>query len=176
MSELYIGRGNTELFDDYMDFLNYVFGFDGRENDFKKLLPKLYKKEYDPASKSYLVMENQKIKAAVGVYENEISVCGMKLHGAGVGNVAVHPYESSKGYMKKLMHMAVEDMKKAKIDYTVLGGQRQRYNYFSYENAGVGYRFRITEANMRHIFADSDASSNGQKTQLKMEPVEENHT
>lgn len=36
---IYKGRGNAEMYDDYMDFINYVFGFNGNEQDFKKLLP-----------------------------------------------------------------------------------------------------------------------------------------
>ena len=32
-------------------------------------------------------------------------------------DAAVHPYERSKGYMKKLMHMAVDDMIMNQIDY-----------------------------------------------------------
>lgn len=28
---IYKGRGNAEMYDDYMDFINYVFGFNGNE-------------------------------------------------------------------------------------------------------------------------------------------------
>ena len=38
MSDIYYGHGTKEQFDDYMDFINYVFGFNGNQNDFKKLL------------------------------------------------------------------------------------------------------------------------------------------
>ena len=46
-NNIYYGRGTAEMFDDYMDFINYVFGFNGNSSDFKKLLPKLYKYEYE---------------------------------------------------------------------------------------------------------------------------------
>ena len=49
---IYFGRGTAEMFDDYIDFINYVFGFNGNSNDFKKLLPKLYKYNYEPAVSS----------------------------------------------------------------------------------------------------------------------------
>ena len=39
-------------------------------------------------------------------------------------DAAVHPYERSKGYMKKLMHMAVDDMIRKQIDYSFLSGIR----------------------------------------------------
>jgi len=154
MGEIYLGRGTYEQFDEYIDFLNYVFGYNGNTNDMKKLLPKLYRRELSPASNSYLILDEGKIKATVGAYRNEVNVCGMILTGVGIGNVAVHPYERSKGYMKKLMNIALDDMLEEEIDFTVLGGQRQRYNYFSYENAGVCYSFRVSKKNIHHAFGE----------------------
>ena len=31
MTELYYGRGSQNQFDEYIDFINYVFGFNGAE-------------------------------------------------------------------------------------------------------------------------------------------------
>ena len=50
IGKTYFGRGNAAMYDDYMDFINYVFGFNGNSSDFKKLLPKLYRPEDDPAA------------------------------------------------------------------------------------------------------------------------------
>jgi hypothetical protein len=55
---LYKGRGYPEMYDDLMDFMNYVFGFNGNESDFKKLLPKLYNPDCDPCYNNYVVTEN----------------------------------------------------------------------------------------------------------------------
>lgn len=151
-NEIYSGRGNAEMYDDYMDFINYVFGFNGNTSDFKKLLPKLYGPEDDPASNSYVVTEGGKIKAAVGAFDLDESVCGEVLHTRGIGNVAVHPYARSQGYMRRLMNHAVEDMIRDGIDYSTLGGRRQRYNYFSYDKIGSKLNFTFTSDNMRHTF------------------------
>ena len=105
-NEIYYGRGTAEMFDDYMDFINYVFGFNGNSSDFKKLLPKLYKYDYKPAFSSYVTVDNGKLKAAVGAFDHDISVCGRYIKTRGIGNVAVHPYARGCGYMKKLMNMA----------------------------------------------------------------------
>ena len=75
-NDIYFGRGTAEMFDDYMDFINYVFGFNGNSSDFKKLLPKLYKYDYMPAVSSYVAVDNGKLKAAVGAFDHDISVCG----------------------------------------------------------------------------------------------------
>lgn len=35
---LYKGRGYPEMYDDLMDFMNYVFGFDGNGSDRKSVV------------------------------------------------------------------------------------------------------------------------------------------
>ena len=133
---MYYGRGTAEMFDDYLDFINYVFGFNGDSSDFKKLLPKLYKYEYEPAVNSFVALEDGKFRAAVGAFDHDMSVCGTRIKTRGIGNVAVHPYFRGCGYMKKLMNMALDDMIEEGIDLSVLGGRRQRYHYFSYDKLG----------------------------------------
>lgn len=154
MSEpiIYKGRGNAEMYDDYMDFINYVFGFNGNESDFKKLLPKLYNPECDPCYNNYIVTENGKLKAAIGAFDSELTVGGEVLKCRGIGNVAVHPYSRSKGYMIDSMNAAISDMIKDGVDYSILGGQRQRYNYFGFDYIGVVYEFSINSTNLRHCF------------------------
>ena len=156
MSELdkniYYGKGYAGLYDDYMDFINYVFGFNGNSSDFKKLLPKLYRPEDDPAGNSYVAVEDGKLKAAVGAFDLDVSVAGEVLRTRGIGNVAVHPYARSHGYMRKLMNEAVDDMIRDGIDFSTLGGRRQRYNYFSYDKAGESLSLSFNSDNMRHTF------------------------
>lgn len=156
MSELdkniYYGKGYAGLYDDYMDFINYVFGFNGNSSDFKKLLPKLYRPEDDPAGNSYVAVEDGKLKAAVGAFDLDVSVDGEILHTRGIGNVAVHPYARSRGYMRRLMNDAVDDMIRDGIDFSTLGGRRQRYNYFSYDKVGQSVSLSFNSDNMRHTF------------------------
>ena len=151
---IYKGRGTPEMYDDLMDFMNYVFGFDGDNKDFKTLLPKLYKPEYDPCYNNYVITENGKLKAAIGAYDFDYSVAGETLRCRGIGNVAVHPYTRSRGYMKDCVNMAVEDMIRDGIDYSALGGQRQRYGYFGYEISGSEYNMQVDRNNIDHCFRD----------------------
>lgn len=153
-TKIYKGRGNGIDREDYLDFINYVFGFNGNDTDFLKLLPKLYKPEYSPCENSYVVTEDGKLKAAIGVFVREQSVGGETLSVHGIGNVAVHPYARSRGYMRELMHMAIDDMIASGADYSDLGGRRQRYGYFSYESAEPVWEFTIDQTNARHCFRD----------------------
>jgi predicted N-acetyltransferase YhbS len=143
-------KGNDAMQDEFIDFVNYVFHMNGKDNDFYRVLPKLYKKECHPCESNYVTLENGRIVAAVGSFPGQLSVCGTTLSYYGVGNVAVNPYSRSKGYMKKLMNMAVEDMLQEDVDFTLLTGRRNRYSYFSYEIAGRKYCLWMDESNVKH--------------------------
>ncbi|MBQ8402497.1 MAG: GNAT family N-acetyltransferase [Clostridia bacterium] len=153
--QIYKGRGTADMRDDYLDFINYVFGFNGNDEDFLKLLPKLYKEEYHPCENNYVVTENGKLKAAIGVFPRTMHVLDETLSVHGVGNVAVHPYSRSKGYMRDLLYQAVQDMIDAGADMADLGGRRQRYQYFSYEVAGTVINFDFNSISMERCFGDA---------------------
>ena len=138
--------GHEEL----IDFLNYVFGMNGAESGFYRLLPKLYKPEYRPEDYNYIVLEEGRLRAAVGAYPIEMEVAGQILHGAGIGNVAVHPFHRRKGYMKDAMGLAMDAILTSGADFAALGGQRQRYSYFGFEPAGLHGTFSLNASNMRH--------------------------
>ena len=76
--------GHEEL----IDFLNYVFGMNGADSGFYRLLPKLYKPENRPEDYNYVVLEDGKLRAAVGAYPIELEVAGHVLPGAGEGYAA----------------------------------------------------------------------------------------
>jgi predicted GNAT family N-acyltransferase len=161
-------KGNDKQQDEFIDFINYVFNMDGQVSDFYRLLPKLYKREYHPCEYNYLALENDRIKAAVGSFPGEVIVCGNRLTYQGIGNVAVNPYSRSKGYMKELMNQAIEDMLVKNVDFSVLGGNRQRYSYFSYEKVGRKFSFWMDESNIKHEFGEN------KKTKFTFVLVEEN--
>ena len=103
--KIYYGRGCLEQHDDYMKFINYVFAPDD-STFFENLLPKLYSPEQNPAYNSFIAVEDGEFRAAVGAFPCEMMVCGKKLKGVGIGNVACHPEHRSKGFMSKLMNLA----------------------------------------------------------------------
>jgi len=173
MDNVYIGRGSAENHQDFVDFINYVFGFNGDESDFIKILPKLYKPENLPCENNHVVMENGKFKAAVGVFPSSMNVCGTEILCHGIGNVAVHPYTRSKGYMRTLMQNAMDDMIKNGADMSTLGGRRQRYGYFSFEPSGRMYNFEIDGENMRHAFTGTEISKKIEAKKISVDDTKE---
>lgn len=151
---IYRGRATGLDFDDLMDFLQYVFGMDGREESFTMLLPKLYKDRELTLNSNFVVTEDGKFRSAVGAYPIELNVLGEKLNVTGIGNVATHPSHSKKGYMREAMTMAINAMVESGTDISVLGGQRQRYAYYGYESVGNYTIFSVDHTNIRHYFRD----------------------
>lgn len=150
--ELYKGRGRKEDTKQLIEVLDNVFFLDDEENrDFLTLLPKLYKDKYEPAYNNLVVMEDDKIKAAIGLYPLTAIAAGRKIKVGGIGNVAVARDSRGKGYMIDRLNACLDIMKDDGTVYSVLGGHRQRYGYFGYEPAGISVCFSINERNLHHV-------------------------
>lgn len=152
MDELYYGRGKDCDNSRMIDFINEVFfGDDENNTEFLKLLPKIYKDKYRPAYNNFVVQDaDGTFRSAIGNFYNDMTVGGIDLKTCCIGNVAVGAEYRSMGYMKKLMEMSVEDMKNNGTALSYLGGQRQRYGYFGYENSGVCYNFVFSRNSYKH--------------------------
>ncbi len=158
----------TDFKEDIIDFINYVFSQSRKPHDFKTLVPKSYADEAKGlGAVHYIAKEDGKIKALVATRIIDVSLRGKTLKYGLIGNVSVHPYSRGKGYMKQLMNMAIEDAKARSIDILVLAGQRQRYGYFGFENAGSNLRFIISKSNINHAFKDVDISK------ISLRPMED---
>lgn len=142
-------KANENDYEELLDFINYVFSHSGDGTDFLKLLPKLYKKN-DKIKYHHIIKVDNRIKAVVGAFPLTLSVLDEKISVAGIGSVSAHPYSKGKGYMKELMNESIEEMKRDKIDISVLSGYRQRYEYFGYEPCGQQITFNILDVNINY--------------------------
>lgn len=148
--EIFKGLGTKNDEKELISTLDEVF-FSEEDTRFLTLLPKLYKEQYNPAENNVILKEDGVIKAAIGCYPINVTAAGRKLRIMGIGNVAVTKDCRRKGYMIELMNMALEKMIAEGYDYSLLGGQRQRYEYFGYVPAGSGINFTINKGNIRHV-------------------------
>lgn len=137
-------------FPNILNFINMVFSMSHCPHDFRQLLPKLYEKGQEKKSIHYLALENEEIKACVCVLPITLCCENKTITCATVGSVSVHPYSRGKGYMRKLMHIAIEDMKKSNISMSTLSGLRNRYQYYGYEKGGFVFQYCFTPDNFRH--------------------------
>ncbi len=145
-----VSKGDTSDNEDYVDFINYVFGFNGYDSSFYKLLPKLFGRGNDPAKDTYFVKDGTgRILACVGAFLLEMSVCDKKIKACGIGNVAVHPRHRGKGYMKAAMHSACDGAIKQGCSMLVLSGKRTRYDHFGFEKCGTEACYTVTEKTLK---------------------------
>lgn len=144
---------------DLIDFINYVFSQNSVPHDFKTLIPKVYAdgRGYDDIHA--IVLDDGRVKGVVGQYPVHASFGGVPLEIGYIGSVSTHPYARGCGYMIKMMEMQAEHAKETGIDIMMLGGQRQRYEYYGYSPVGCEYVYRVNAANVRHALKTVDASA-----------------
>lgn len=145
-------------YDEAIDFLNLVFSMSGTPHDFARLLPKLYASDTSQMPCHFAIRRGGRIRALVGSFPMTLMAAGHELKIAGIGSVATHPSDRGSGYMRRLMRAALEDMRSEGVSLSVLGGQRQRYNYYGYEKAGTVLKFNIGPANIRHSSIDDSST------------------
>lgn len=145
--------------DDIIDFANYVFSQAHVPHDFKKLLPKVYADGVEGIEQwHFLAKQNGKIRGMIACKPLTMHVLDKTLHYGSVGTVSVHPYSRGEGHMKVLMSLMIADSKAKNYDMLFLGGQRQRYNYFGFEQAGMALSCSVSATNVRHALKNVDAS------------------
>lgn len=144
--------------DDILDLANLTFSLVRQPCDFKALIPKVYSRPGFYRNHVVAVRDGR-LKAVVGLLPFRLRLSTLSALKLGyVGSVSVHPYARGEGHMKALMQLILDSAKSQGMDMMVLGGQRQRYNYFGFESAGSVITYTISANNLRHALKDQDVS------------------
>lgn len=155
--------------DEIIDFIDYVFSKAHRPHDFATLLPKLYGENGDAAAHHIVVREDGRIVATMVCYPVKMCAGGRQYMTLGIGSVSTHPRMRGKGYLAKMMALADQRAKELGAACAVLGGQRQRYQYYGFDHAGYQLRASLETVNVRH------ALRNVQTDQLQVVPMAQEH-
>ena len=125
--------------------------------DFGAEMPKLYKDTPKVAEFHRVVRDNGKIVSSILFYPQILNVCGEKLNVLCVGTVATLPEYRNKGLMSAIFSAAESHIKN--YDLAVLGGQRQRYEYFGFIPLGMQKVFWLNKRNLKDIKSDFNISA-----------------
>lgn len=146
-----ITRLHAEDYDALLRMLNEAF-HEPPGRTFDLMLPAMWERDEDHMSKHVAVKENGRVLASVGIYPFRVVIGEKVLTFATIGNVATLPESQGKGYMTALLKTAVDEARKMGVDVARLGGLRQRYNRFGFENAGTSYQYTLTSRNLREYY------------------------
>ena len=144
--------------DEIVEFIDYVFSKAHRPHDFASLLPKLYGEGGDGAVHHFVVREDGKLAATVLAYPMTLHIGKTPLTVLGVGSVSTHPRMRGRGYMQLFMDAVDARARETDAAFAVLGGQRQRYQYFGYDYCGYQLHGQFTPDNARHALRSLDTA------------------
>ncbi len=146
-------QARPEERNEYVDLANHTFGF-----DIEELLPKVYYKgDHSDRITKVAETESGKLVAENAVLPQTVHASGKTLLANFLGIMVVDPKYRGEGHMKELMKLQLEEMS-GQYHISILGGQRQRYEYFGYTSGGVQYRYHINISNIRHALKDTDSN------------------
>lgn len=127
------------------------FGHTPEENFFRTIQPKLYRTD-DTMNEHFLVLEDGEIAGLLCAFNADMDVMGKKIKTCGIGTVCVLPEYRSRGYMKGLMKFTEDRMIEEGVDFAILGGRRQRYEYFGYSLAGTNVCANFRRQNAEYLY------------------------
>lgn len=123
--------------------------------DFPNYLPRLYRPGAATGHNHFAVREDGELAAAVINFPLTLTVAGKALPTFGVGTVSVSESSRGKGYMTDLLTECVGEAAKQGAAFSILSGQRQRYEHFGYALIGEDVSFVITASSARHAIGES---------------------
>ena len=151
MAEIYWAAPGEKQ--EIIEFIDYVFSKAHRPHDFATLLPKLYGEHGDAAKHHIVVREEGKIVATLVCYPVKMHAGGKEYMTVGIGSVSTHPCARGRGYLGQMMALADARAKELGAAVGVLGGQRQRYEYYGFQHGGYQLRAQLEKVNVRHALA-----------------------
>ena len=155
-----IRRLKAEDYDELLGMLNYTFGHKyGRKMDFTAEQPKMWIRDDEHMNKHLGVFEDGKLCSVVGMYPLPVNILGRKMTFATTGNVATLPEYEGRGYFSALFPLIMEECDKQGVVAARLGGSRQRYGRYGFEQCGTLYKFTISAHNVKHFFGDAGAGT-----------------
>jgi len=153
--------------DELIDFINMIFSMMRVPHDFAAMLPKVYGDAHRLADIHAIAVENGRICGCVGTYVYPLRVGEQTLRMGYIGSVSVHRRVRGMGVMRRLMEMNIQRAREEKLDMLVLGGQRQRYEYYGFTPCGATYSYSLSASNVRHALRELNAD------EISIRPMEE---
>ncbi|MBT3344346.1 MAG: GNAT family N-acetyltransferase [Gemmatimonadetes bacterium] len=137
-----------EEFDEAMAFTDRVFrpGQRGRRI-LQRQYPHVYRETAAFARRLLLLRDAAAADAlvgCVGMHPMKLRLGAATVSASGIGIVGADPDRRGEGIMTRLLEDALVRMREAGHVISILGGDRQRYGWFGWENGGIRHRYTLT--------------------------------
>ncbi len=143
-----IRRLNKNDYDELLSMLNKSFAaVRNRPVDFLRGQPKMWVRDDAHMARHIGLFEDGRLASVVGIYPLSLRVGDTLLRFATTGNVATLPEYAGRGYFTKLFSIAMEEAEREGYDALRLGGQKQRYGRFGFEDCGRIFSVLFSEKN-----------------------------
>lgn len=117
--------------------------------DFRRTIPKIYNTLRDYSDIHHVAEVDGKLVAICGNLIRTIDVDGEYPFSV-VGTVSTRPEFQQLGLMRALMDAVDKECREKNLVFSLLTGQRQRYNFFGFEKAGFQYVFEFDDYFTKH--------------------------
>ncbi len=137
-----------------IDFIDLVFSQVREPHDFEQILPKAYGENVDMSDIHAIAVRDGMVRGCLGSLPVTQKMQDEEIRIGYLGSMAVHRHERGNGVMKVLMEMQIARGKEQGLDMLLLGGQRQRYEYYGFYHGGSDYSYYVSRPTVRHGLRD----------------------
>lgn len=118
---------------------------------FEDIYPDLFLEDDEVLGRHAVVREGGRIIACVGTYLIPAQIGGCRVMTAGVGQVATDPAARGKGCMTALLDHELARCREEGALVAWLGGRRDRYAHFGFDDAGLLYDYWLDAHSTRDV-------------------------
>jgi len=138
-------QARPDEFREAMRFTDMVFrpGQKGRRI-VQRQYPHAYRDEAAFARRLLLLRHDGELVGCIAVHPMVLRLGEARVSAGGIGIVGTHPDRRGEGIMTRLLDKAIQQMRVAGHAVSLLGGDRQRYARFGWENSGVCNVYELT--------------------------------
>jgi predicted acetyltransferase len=102
---------------------------------------------YDPDCPEHhaVIRQDGRVVAHAAAVPQTLAVGGSEVACPGIGGIATDPRYRGNGHMSALLEFWLDELDAPLVE---LGGDRQRYGHFGWENGGREFRYRISHRSL----------------------------
>ena len=144
-------RASLNDFDSIIELVDECFPHDRDSGGMLARWPHCYIPQHEKIRNCLIFKDGAKVISLVEYVAQTVLVEGREIKVAGITAVATWPTYRGRGFMTKLLDYCITLMCEEGYAFSDLGGDRQRYGRFGWENAGREWNFSVTPRSLHTV-------------------------